>query len=53
LLTTVSQPFEAMAGHAARILRTRVDDPAAPVQAELLSGNLIERSSAQLLGVRY
>lgn len=53
LLTTVSQPFEAMAEHAARILRTRVDDPAAPVQVESLSGNLIERSSAQLLGVRY
>lgn len=53
LLTTVNQPFEAMADQAAHILRKRVDDPAEPVQAELLNGSLIERSSAQLLGVCF
>lgn len=53
LLTTVSQPFEEMAAHAARILRSQVDDPDAALQSELLPGRLIERSSAQLLSVRY
>ena len=53
LLTTVSQPFEEMAAHAARIIRSQVDDAHAAVHSELLPGRLIERGSAQLLSVRY
>jgi DNA-binding LacI/PurR family transcriptional regulator len=50
LLTTVSQPFEAMARMAAALLRQRVDEaPADAAQRELLAGTLIERGSTQLL----
>ncbi len=49
LLTTVSQPFEAMANLAASMLRAQVDDADLPVQAELLRASLVERGSAQLL----
>ncbi|MEN9771129.1 MAG: hypothetical protein RLZZ180_2759 [Pseudomonadota bacterium] len=50
LLTTVSQPFEAMARMAAALLRQRVDEaPADTAQRELLAGTLIERGSTQLL----
>ena len=49
LLTTVSQPFEAMARTAAKLLRQQLDDVPVPSPQVLLAGTLIERGSAQLL----
>ena len=49
LLTTVRQPFEAMARAAAMLFRQQVDDVAVPARQILLAGTLIERGSAQLL----
>jgi DNA-binding LacI/PurR family transcriptional regulator len=51
LLTTVSQPFEAMAQLAVQILRSQIDDANAPHRRELLQGKLVERNSALLLPV--
>ena len=49
LLSTVSQPIEEMASHAAQLLRWVVDEqPNLPFEV-LLPGTLIERGSAQLL----
>lgn len=49
LLTTVSQPFEEMSRLAALQLRAQVDDEDTAPKRVLLSGNLVERGSAQLL----
>ena len=49
LLTTVSQPFEAMANAAALMVRQGVDEIPGAASKVLLLGTLIERGSAQLL----
>lgn len=49
LLTTVSQPFEAMAQTAATILRAEVDGTSTTCRQVLLAGTMIERGSAQML----
>jgi DNA-binding LacI/PurR family transcriptional regulator len=49
LLTTVSQPFEAMAHAVAAVFRRQVDELPTPYGRVLMAGTLIERGSAQLL----
>ncbi len=49
LLSTVSQPIEAMAMAAARLFRQVVDEQPITAAEVLLAGTLIERGSAQLL----